>query len=151
MECQPSAWICHLSESFEKIRKILVVRSACLSPSYTSDKRFGKSRLLAIIGSPWPMTLVVIFLRVCLDLLSSNNLPPWGRPPLLSLSLLLPIGRYRERSVFLSSFVGCSTSWPLAMLILPMSSSPCCQDATPRARCLCAARYLEPVATRFLK
>jgi hypothetical protein len=29
---------------------------ACLSPSYTSDKRFSKSHLLAIIGSPWPMT-----------------------------------------------------------------------------------------------
>ncbi len=29
---------------------------ACLSPSYTSNKQFNKSRLLAIIGLPWPMT-----------------------------------------------------------------------------------------------
>ena len=28
---------------------------ACLPPSYTSDKEFSKSRLLAIIGLPWPM------------------------------------------------------------------------------------------------
>ncbi len=30
---------------------------ACLAPSYTSDWPFSESRLLAIIGSPWPMTL----------------------------------------------------------------------------------------------
>ena len=29
----------------------------CLSPMYTSNMRFSKSRLLAIFGSPWPMTL----------------------------------------------------------------------------------------------
>jgi hypothetical protein len=30
---------------------------ACLSPSCTRDKGFSESRLLAISGSPWPMTL----------------------------------------------------------------------------------------------
>ena len=30
---------------------------ACLSPSYTSNWLFSESRPLAIIGSPWPMTL----------------------------------------------------------------------------------------------
>ena len=30
---------------------------ACLSPSYTSNKRFSQLRLLAIIGSPLPMTI----------------------------------------------------------------------------------------------
>ena len=30
---------------------------ACLPPLYTSDKQFRKSLLLAIIGSPWPITL----------------------------------------------------------------------------------------------
>ncbi len=29
---------------------------ACLSLSYTSNMRFSESRLLAIIGLPWPMT-----------------------------------------------------------------------------------------------
>ncbi len=29
---------------------------ACLSPSYTNNKQFSESRLLAIIGLPWPMT-----------------------------------------------------------------------------------------------
>ena len=29
----------------------------CLSLAYTSNKQFRESRLLAIIGSPWPMTL----------------------------------------------------------------------------------------------
>jgi hypothetical protein len=32
---------------------------ACLSPSYTSNKQFSKSRLLAIIDLPWPMTLTL--------------------------------------------------------------------------------------------
>ena len=30
---------------------------ACLSPAYTSDWQFIESRLLAIFGLPWPMTL----------------------------------------------------------------------------------------------
>ncbi len=51
---QPSAWICHLSILWKDSEDL---GGACLSPSYTSDWLFRKSRLLAIIGLPWPMTL----------------------------------------------------------------------------------------------
>ncbi len=51
---QPSAWICHLSNLWKDSED---PGGACLSPSYTSDWLFSESRLLAIIGLPWPMTL----------------------------------------------------------------------------------------------
>ncbi len=53
--CQPSAWICHLSNLWEDLED---PGGACLSPLYTSDWLFRESRLLAIIGLPWPMTVL---------------------------------------------------------------------------------------------
>ncbi len=55
MARQPSAWICHLLNLWKDSED---PGGACLSLLYTSDWLFSKSRLLAIIGLPWPMTLV---------------------------------------------------------------------------------------------
>ena len=62
---------------------------ACLSPSYTSDKQISESRLLAIIGSPWPMTVGrcwppwSINVRNCIKqkTLSLGPIPPSLPPP----------------------------------------------------------------------
>ncbi len=51
---QPSAWICHLSNLWKDSED---PGGACLSPLYTSDWLFSEAHPLAIIGSPWPMTL----------------------------------------------------------------------------------------------
>ncbi len=51
---QPSAWICPLSNSWKDSED---PGGACLSPLYTRNWLFSKSRLLAIVGLPWPMTL----------------------------------------------------------------------------------------------
>jgi hypothetical protein len=53
---QPSAWIWCQPVSFEKIRKILVV-PVCHRHT-PAIGYFSKARLLAIIGSPWPMTAI---------------------------------------------------------------------------------------------
>jgi hypothetical protein len=44
---QPSAWICHLSESLKRFARS---GGACLSPLYTSNRLFSKSCHLAIFG-----------------------------------------------------------------------------------------------------
>jgi hypothetical protein len=53
-------WVSHLLGSDASLnlwKDLEDPGGAYLSPSYTSDKQFRKSCLLAIIGSPWHMTL----------------------------------------------------------------------------------------------
>ncbi len=49
---------------------------ACLSPSYTSVGYFSKARLLAMNGSPWPMTLSKIT-KTGRNTATLNHLPQW--------------------------------------------------------------------------
>ncbi len=72
MERQPSAWICHLLNLWKDLED---PGGACMSPLYTSNWLFSESRLLAIFGLPWPMTMLQTLLWKSAKAL--HSFPQW--------------------------------------------------------------------------